>query len=62
MKDNQNLLRLTSEQRQDFQQWVQSQTLPAGDVFRGRLIAARADGASYRKIDENSMRENKTTG
>src|SRR5580693_3231720 len=38
------------EQREDLQRWAQSRTLPAGDVFRARLILALADGSTYREI------------
>ncbi|HEY1212456.1 MAG TPA: hypothetical protein VGE93_02380 [Bryobacteraceae bacterium] len=31
--------------------WAQSRVLPAGDVFRARLILALADGMSYREIE-----------
>ena len=44
------MLTLTPEQREDLQRWAQSRTLPAGDVFRARLILALADGRTYREI------------
>src|ERR1700690_4611802 len=50
MTDNRNLLKLTREQRQELRRWAQSRTLPAGDVFRARLILALGDGTSYREI------------
>src|SRR6202044_4110427 len=50
MTDNRSFLKLTPEQREDLQRWAQSRTLPAGDVFRARLILALADGTSYREI------------
>jgi transposase len=50
MTDNRNLLKLTGEQRQELRRWAQSRTLPAGDVFRARLILALGDGISYREI------------
>jgi putative transposase len=50
MTDNRSLLKLMSEQREDLQRWAQSRTLPAGDVFRARLILALADGSTYRDI------------
>ncbi len=46
------LLVLTPEQREELGRWAQSRTLPAGDVFRARLILALADGVSYRQIKE----------
>ena len=50
MTDNRNLLKLTADQRQELGCWAQSRTLPAGDVFRARLILALGDGTSYREI------------
>jgi len=50
MTDNRNLLKLTDEQRQELRRWAQSRTLPAGDVFRARLILALGTGASYREV------------
>jgi transposase len=44
------MLVITDEQRIELSPWAQSRTLPAGDVFRARLILALADGASYRTI------------
>jgi transposase len=44
------VLAITDEQRSELSKWAQSRTLPAGDVFRARLILALADGASYNKI------------
>jgi hypothetical protein len=50
MTDNRNLLTLISEQREELQRWAQSRALPAGDVFRARLVLALADGHTYREI------------
>src|SRR5437764_5614687 len=50
MTDNRNLLTLTAEEEQELSRWAQSRTLPAGDVFRARLILALADGLSYLQI------------
>jgi len=50
MTNNRNLLTLTPEEKQDLERWAQSRTLPAGDVFRARLILALAEGQSYREI------------
>ena len=44
------MLKLISGQREELQRWAQSRTLPAGDVFRARLILALADGGTYREI------------
>ena len=55
MTDNRNLLELTAEEKRDLERWAQSRSLPAGDVFRARLILALAYCKSYREI-ENGMR------
>src|SRR5215469_15261976 len=52
MTDNRNLLLLTPEEKQELERWAQSRTLPAGDVFRARLILALAEGNSYREIEQ----------
>lgn len=49
MRRNQALL-ITDEQRNELSKWAASRTLPAGDVFRARLILALADGATYEQI------------
>src|SRR3954453_16151423 len=41
---------MTEEQRTELTRWTQSRTLPAGDVFRARLMLALAEGRSYRQI------------
>ncbi len=51
MADNQGLLRVSPEQRDELESWAQSRSLPAGDVFRARLILALADGLTYREIE-----------
>ena len=51
MADNRSLLQVTTEQRDELERWAQSRTLPAGDVFRARIILALADGLSYREIE-----------
>ena len=43
---------LTTEERVELEQMTQSRTLPAGDVFRARLILMLAEGVSYRTIQE----------
>ena len=43
---------LTSEERIELAPMTQSRTLPAGDVFRARLILMLADQFSYRTIEE----------
>ena len=57
MTDNRNLLKLTDEQRQELRRWAQSRTLPAGDVFRARLILALGNGTSYREIAKSLKTE-----
>ena len=44
------MLPLTDEQRNALTSWAQSRTLPAGDVFRARLILALAEGRTYSQI------------
>jgi transposase len=44
-------LQLTEQQRDELTRWAQSRTLPAGDVFRAKLILALADGHSYSRIE-----------
>src|SRR5215467_5326231 len=50
MRRNQPVLSITDEQREELSKWATSRTLPAGDVFRARLILALAEGQSYREI------------
>ena len=50
MRRNQFVLSMTDEQRSELRKWAQSRTLPAGDVFRARLMLALADGQSYSQI------------
>jgi transposase len=50
MRRNQFVLRVTVEQRRELSKWAQSRTLPAGDVFRARLILGLADGQTYSQI------------
>ena len=51
MANNARLLQVDAEQREELESWAQSRTLPAGEVFRARLILALADGMSYREIE-----------
>jgi transposase len=44
------VLSVTKEQRDELGKWAASRTLPAGDVFRARLILALADGQTYSEI------------
>ena len=43
---------LTSEERAELEQMTQSRTLPAGDVFRARLVLLLAEGFPYRTIQQ----------
>jgi len=60
MTDNRNLLTLTTEEKQELERWAQSRTLPAGDVFRARLMLALVEGLSYREI-QSSLRTSAAT-
>lgn len=42
---------MSSEQREELERWAQSRALPAGDVFRARVILSLANGQSYREIE-----------
>src|SRR5579862_3953605 len=44
------MLSVSDEQRIELRKWAASRTLPAGDVFRARLILALADGQTYSQI------------
>lgn len=50
MRRSEAVLTVTEEQRSELSRWAASRTLPAGDVFRARLILALADGATYEQI------------
>jgi transposase len=50
MRQNQKVLSLSEEQRNELSKWAASRTLPAGDVFRARLILALAEGRTYSQI------------
>jgi transposase len=52
MAQSGSLLILSDDEREELTCWSQSRTLPAGDVFRARLILALANGFSYREIEE----------
>ncbi len=43
---------VTDEERIELEQMTQSRSLPAGDVFRARLILMLAEGVPYRTIQE----------
>ena len=54
------LLTVSEQQREELRGWSQSRTLPAGDVFRAKLILALADGQSYSRI-EKELRTSRPT-
>ena len=45
------MLDLTTEEHEELSHWAHSRMLPAGDVFRARLILALASGKSYSQIE-----------
>ena len=47
-----NLLILSNHERDELTRWTRSRSLPAGDVFRARLILALANGLGYRVIEK----------
>jgi len=51
MGRNQAVIELSSEEREELTGWSKSRTLPAGDVFKARLILALADGKSYSAVE-----------
>jgi transposase len=51
MRGLQAVIELTEEERSELILWSGSRTLPAGDVFKARLILALADGMSYSAIE-----------
>src|SRR3954470_10819124 len=49
--ENRGLLQVSWAQREELERWAQSRALPAGNVFRARLILSLAEGVSYREIE-----------
>ncbi len=45
------VIELSAEEREELTGWSKSRTLPAGDVFKARLILALSDGKSYRVVE-----------
>jgi len=45
-------LALTDEQRNELRRMSLSRSLPAGDVFRARLILMLAEGCSYAEVQQ----------
>src|SRR5436305_6592817 len=48
--ENRGLLQVSWEQREELERSAQSRALPAGNVFRARLILSLAEGLSYGEI------------
>lgn len=44
------LLKLTDEEREELTSWTRARSMPAGDVFRARLILALAEGRTWEEI------------
>ena len=51
MAGYQAVIELSSEERDELTVWSKSRTLPAGDVFKARLILALAEGKSYSTVE-----------
>jgi len=45
------VIELSAQEREELTTWSKSRTLPAGDVFRARLILELADGKSYSTVE-----------
>ena len=45
------MIELTEQEREELTRWSSSRTLPAGDVFKAKLILALADGVSYSRLE-----------
>jgi transposase len=51
MRTCQAVIELSAEEREELTGWSNSRTLPAGDVFKAKLILALADGKSYSTVE-----------
>ena len=51
MRTCQAVIELSTEEREELTGWSKSRTLPAGDVFKAKLILALADGKSYSAVE-----------
>lgn len=51
MRGLQAVIELARDEREELTRWSNSRTLPAGDVFKARLVLALADGVSYSRIE-----------
>jgi len=47
----QAVIELSAEEREELTRWSNSRTLPAGDVFKAKLILALAGGKSYSAVE-----------
>lgn len=45
------MIELSKEEHDELDEWARSRTLPAGDVFRARMILALASGKSYSEVE-----------
>jgi len=52
MRQYRELISISDDEREELKRWAQSRRVPAGDVFRARLILALADGWSYTQIKQ----------
>ena len=53
MSGSVGLRELNEHEREELTRWASSRTLPAGDVFRARVVLALADGHSYSRIEQD---------
>jgi len=51
MRTCQAVIELSAEEREELTGWSNSRSLPAGDVFKAKLILALADGKSYSTVE-----------
>ena len=51
MRTCQAVIELSAEEREELTGWSKSRTLPAGDVFKAKLILALAEGKSYSTVE-----------
>ncbi|MCU1328452.1 MAG: endonuclease [Bryobacterales bacterium] len=54
------MIGLTSQEREELKRWSSSRTLPAGDVFKAKLIVVLADGRSYSSVETELGRSRPT--
>jgi hypothetical protein len=51
MRTCQAVIEWSAEERDELTGWSNSRTLPAGDVFKAKLIIALADGKRYSTVE-----------